>query len=618
MAFKPRTESELFFRSLKRKVVICTALVTIGFAAMSLRLWNLQIAQHEALSNRAESNRMRRITLDGLRGKILDRNGKILVDNRPSFQLSIIPEDVENPKETLAYLNNFIPVDIEAVISEMKKTRPFKPVVIKRDISREEVAFIEERRISLPGIFLEIKPIRNYIYNDFSSHLLGYLGAISPKQYASAEPLAYSRDDFIGKYGIEKIFEGRLRGVKGFKHVEVDAAGRELGRMSLKPPSSGADISLTLDYDVQAAAEKAMEGKMGAAIAIDPDNGDILAYVSKPSFDPNIFSFGITSDEWKKLLNDDFHPLQNRVTQAMYPPGSTFKIITTAAALEEGIITPETQIFCPGHYRLGKRTYRCWKRQGHGWMDVHTAIVQSCDVFFYNTGLKLGVDTIAKYARIFGLGEKTGVELEGENSGLIPTTEWKKRVKKEPWILGETVSVSIGQGFVLTTPIQQARMVAAIANGGWLVRPRVTLPKGEDVVHKEKIPISANTIKLIAESLRGVVNEDHGTGWRLRKGPYEYAGKTGTSQVIRMKRNEKWDNNKIKIKHRDHGWFVAFAPYDDPKIAVAVISEHGGHGGEAAAPVAKQIMDAYLKKILPKEEDAVSTDLEKVTASHDR
>lgn len=250
-------------------------------------------------------------------------------------------------------------------------------------------------------------------------------------------------------------------------------------------------------------------------------------------------------------------------------------------------------------------------------MNAHTAIVQSCDVFFYNTGLKLGVDTIAKYARIFGLGEKTGVELEGENSGLIPTTEWKKRVKKEPWILGETVSVSIGQGFVLTTPIQQARMVAAIANGGWLVRPRVTLPKGEDVVHKEKIPISANTIKLIAESLRGVVNEDHGTGWRLRKGPYEYAGKTGTSQVIRMKRNEEWDNSKIKIKHRDHGWFVAYAPYDDPKIAVAVIAEHGGHGGEAASPVAKQIMDAYLKKILPKEEDTVSTNLEKVTTSHD-
>lgn len=621
--FRPRSESELFFKRVKRKIFIFTVLVTIGSATIALRLWHLQIAQYAVMADRAENNRIREITLDGLRGRIFDRNGHLLVDSRPSFQLSLIPEDVEAPKAALAYLNQKIELDIDGSLEKIKSSRPFRAVTLKNDISRKEVAFAEESRIDTPGVFLRIKPIRNYIYGELGAHFLGYLGAITAEQLADAPPLVYSRDDFIGQYGVEKVFEKTLRGEKGLKMVEVDAAGRELSQIGMVEPNSGSDLWLTLDFDAQRAAEKAFEEKMGAAVAIDPNNGDVLAFVSKPSFDPNRFAYGISAAEWKKLVEDEFHPLQNRVIQGQYPPGSTYKIVVAAAALEEGIITPETKYFCPGHFKLGRRTYRCWKRGGHGWVDAHSALVQSCDVFFYNVGLKLGINTIAKYAKKFGLGSKTGVNLGVERAGLIPTTEWKVRARGEPWILGETVSCSIGQGYVLTTPIQQARMIAYVANSGNLLTPRVALGRPHEKAiggeRDEAAPsISRETLALIRRALLGVVYEDHGTAWRLKKGPFTYAGKTGTSQVIRIKHDEDLDEEEIKLRHRDHAWFVAFAPYDDPKIAVAVIAEHAGHGGEAAAPIAQEIIDAYLKKLeLEKTAEPIAMDTNKGADGYD-
>jgi len=592
-----RTEWEEFLEHRKNKSAIFALFVILGFAIIVIRLWHLQIIQHSALSDRAENNRVRQVTLDGRRGKILDRNGDALVDSRPSFQLSVIPEDLESPKKTLKLLNDHIEFDISEKLEEIKKARSFESVVIKRDITREQVAFAEERRLDLPGVHLEIKAIRNYIHNDIASHLLGYLSIISPKQLANDSQSVYSRNDFVGKYGIEKKYENRLRGVKGSKRIEVDASGRQLKLLGQEPSKSGEDLRITIDYKTQAAAEKAFDGKMGAAIAIDPDTGEILAYVSKPSYDPNTFALGITAKDWKSLIKDEFHPLQNRLSQGQYPPGSTFKIVVAAAALEEGIISESSTFYCPGFFKLGRRTYRCWKKGGHGSMTVRDALIQSCDVFFYNAGLKLGINKIARYANIFGLGRYPNINLGPEKKGLIPTTQWKKKYRSEPWIKGETVSCSIGQGFVLTTPAQQARMIAAVANGGTLVTPRIIpgpINGNKKDSGREPMKISPNTIRIIRGALRGVVAAPHGTAWRLRNGSHTYAGKTGTSQVIRMKQDNPLKNKDMEFKFRDHAWFVSFAPFNNPKIAVAVIAEHAGHGGEAAAPIAQSIMDAYL------------------------
>ncbi|VAX21131.1 Peptidoglycan D,D-transpeptidase MrdA [hydrothermal vent metagenome] len=595
--FKQRSGSGVFLGKIRRRVFIFSILLVGCLMLISMRLWHLQVLQHEILAGKSENNRIRQIRTDGLRGRILDRNGIPLVDSRPSFQVSLIPEDVKDMEWTLDFLEKEISIDKQAVREAIKKTRSFNKVTLKRDISRKEVAFIEERRIDLPGVFLEVKAARNYENGDMAAHILGYLGAISQKQYDKSSPEIYSRDDFIGQYGVEKVFEKTLRGGKGFKRIEVDAAGRELRNLATKHPESGKDIHLTLDYETQKAAEEAFGDKMGAAIAIDPDTGEVLAFVSKPSFNPNDFAFGIRTDNWKKLLADEFHPLQERPTQGQYPPGSTFKIIMAAAALEEGIITPETKFYCPGHYRLGKRSYRCWKKGGHGSVDVHTALVRSCDVFFYNVGIKLGINKIAEYSRKFGLGVKTGIELTGEKPGLTPTKEWKLRAKKERWIKGETVSCSIGQGFVLATPIQLARMVAMVANGGRLITPTIIKKDGQKKTKGVRTSLKKETLDIIGLALRGVVAEKHGTAWRLRKGKYTYAGKTGTAQVVKMKQNEKWEHEKMQIKHRDHAWFVSYAPFDNPKIAVAVIAEHAGHGGSMAAPVAQKIMDTYLSKL---------------------
>ncbi len=593
--YVPNFKSDIFFEGLKKKILIFTLLVTAGFAILTVRLWHLTIMQHSTLQSRAENNRVRELVLDGLRGKILERNGIALVDNRPSFQLSMIPEDMSDPEKTLTILSGVIDIDVQATLKELKHANPFRPITLKRDIGRKEVAFVEERRIDLPGIFLEVKPIRRYINGELGAHMLGYLGAITPGQLGKTSRAIYSRDDFLGQYGIEKIFEKTLRGGKGMKLMEVDAAGRELRKIGRVAAPSGHDLQLTIDYNAQKAAEEAFIGKMGAAVAIDPNNGDVLAFVSKPSFDPNTLSFGINHEEWKNLVTNEFHPLQNRAIQGQYPPGSTFKIVVAAAALSEGVITPETTIFCPGSFTLGRRTYRCWKKYGHGAMNVHTALVQSCDVFFYNVGLTLGINTIAKYAKMFGLGTPTGIVLKGEKPGLVPTTKWKEKNRKEPWIIGETVSCSIGQGYMLATPIQMAGMIAVVANGGKIVRPRI-IKRDDNEVEEQKgtSPISKETFDILRRALKGVVYEPHGTAWRLKQGPNQYAGKTGTAQVIQMKQNEEWDQEKVKLIHRDHALFVSYAPADNPRIAVAVVAEHSGHGGEMAAPVAQAIIDAYL------------------------
>ncbi|MBF0170711.1 MAG: penicillin-binding protein 2, partial [Nitrospinae bacterium] len=533
-----------------------------------------------------------------LRGKITDQNGVPLVDNRPSFELTMIPEDTPDPVGALLQLNRRFAIPEQETLDVIRHTRKFLPVTLERNIPRDAVAFVEENRFSLPGVFLAVKPIRRYIHNDYATHLLGYLGAISESQFDATERGVYGPNDFVGQYGVEKTYEDILRGVKGLKRVEVDAAGRTLSTLGVIPPTSGQDLALTIDYATQKAADEAFTGdeSLGAAVAIDTATGAVLALTSKPSFDPNLFAYGVSREDWNGLVSQEFHPLNNRVIQGQYPPGSTFKPFVALAALEERVITPDATVYCGGSFRFGRRSYRCWKKEGHGTMNMKQAIIQSCDVYFYTLGVKLGINTLAAYVKEMGLGAPTGIPLEGERGGLIPTTEWKLKNRKQAWIAGETVSCAIGQGFVLVTPMQMAVATAAIANGGTVLTPFVVAGKAGGEHPSRTVAIAPKNIALVAEAMRGVVYEPHGTAWRLKleKRPYQYAGKTGTAQVIKMKQNEEWEHEKMDIRYRDHAWFIAWAPVDAPRIAVAVIAEHAGHGGDAAAPIAQKIIDAYL------------------------
>jgi penicillin-binding protein 2 len=414
--------------------------------------------------------------------------------------------------------------------------------------------------------------------------------------------------DLIGKYGVEQKWEPFLKGIDGGRQVEVDALGREIKVMRRVESHPGNNAFLTIDLDLQMTCENLLRGKEGVIVAMNPQNGKILAMASHPPFDPSLFAGGINRDDWENLIQNPFHPLQNRAIQGQYAPGSTFKIITAAAGLQEGVISPQETLFCGGSYRFGNRTYRCWKKGGHGHVKLHRALVESCDVFFYQVGQRLGIDTLARYARGFGLGKQTGISLNDEKPGLIPTSAWKKKAYGEAWYGGETLSCAIGQGFILVTPLQLVNVISAIANRGILYRPQIVeriertngkVAKSYSPVSTGKIPFSWENLMIIGEGLYGVVNELRGTGRVARIRGVTIAGKTGTAQVIRL-REDMTEEEETPYEYRDHAWFVAYAPVEDPLISVVVLVEHGGHGASAAAPLAKKVMEKYLN-ILKKE-----------------
>jgi len=428
------------------------------------------------------------------------------------------------------------------------------------------------------------------------------------------EDNTFGPGDIVGKTGIEKLLDPYLAGRPGAEQVEVNVTGKVIKSLGRVEPVSGYNVVLTVDLDLQSVAAAAMEGKSGAAVALDPRDGSVLAIVSSPSFDPNLFNGGISRQDWEKLAKDPRHPMENRAISGQYPPGSTYKVVTAAAALSEGVITPETRFFCNGAFTLGNRTYHCWQRHGHGWVNLHRAIVSSCDVYFYNLGKILGVDKIAEYSRSFGFGERTGIDMPREKPGLVPTKAWKLKRFKEPWQTGENIPIAIGQGFDLVTPLQLANAYAALANGGTVWRPRLVkqieeadgrIIKMFPPVKTGALKLSAQHLELIRKGLWGVVNEPGGTGGALRRAEGDVAGKTGTSQVVGLPQADRTGRAKILSgRFRDHALFACFAPYRNPEIAVAVVAEHSGHGGSAAAPVARRIIDAYfqLKKerALPK------------------
>ena len=529
--------------AIKKKIRIFAILVVVSFLCLWMRIWYLQILKWQYLTGLSENNRVRMVTLPASRGMIKDRNGETLVSIRPAFNLYLTPEDARNLDSSLEKLTQRISLDQEKLKKKIAQTKSFKEVLIKGDIPREEVAFVEENNMSLPGIRIRAEPLRNYVFNSLASHTLGYLGEISKASLERLKDPAYRQGDFVGKNGLENIYESLLRGKKGYKEVEVDVSGRELKTLRKLSPESGNNLILTLDVKIQEELEKLMtetaeQNMNGSVVVMKVQTGEIIAITSKPSFDPNKFAAGISPKDWRDLVTDEWHPLQNRSIHGQYPPGSTYKIVTAIAGLGEGVIKPDTSIFCPGHFKLGRGRYRCWKKSGHGFMNLHDALVQSCDVYFYTIGHRLGIDTIAKYAKRFGLGRSTRLGLSREKKGLVPTTQWKLLNKKEPWQLGETISASIGQGFNLVTPIQQVIMMAAVANRGILLKPylvkRIEGPEGQ--LRQEFFPeiigqigVDPDHLEQVRMALRDVVNGARGTGKKSRLKNIIVSGKTGTA-----------------------------------------------------------------------------------------
>ncbi len=582
-----------------KRFFIATLIILAVFFALVVRIWYLQIAKGTYFKQLSENNRIRVLDVPPSRGIIFDRNGIMLVSSRPSFNLYVIPDDVQDWGVLKNRLRHLLKMDAEEIEQRYSdsKVGPLKPVPIKLDISRDELGLLETYKYLLPGIYIEVSPQRNYPLGVVAPHLIGYLSEITPKQIKSGLFPQRRMGDFIGQWGLEYQWQSELGGVKGGRYIEVDALGDEIRPLSYKESVAGNNLITTLDWKLQQVAQEALKGKTGAVVALKPATGEVLAMVSTPAFDPTTFSRHLSGKEWNALINDPLKPFQNRAIQGQYPPGSTYKIVTALAALEEGVITPTTSFYCNGALPFGNRVFHCWRKGGHGQVELHKAIVQSCDVYFYQVGQRVGVDRLAHYARLFGLGELTGISLPHEKKGLIPSSAWKLNRFKTPWQPGETLSISIGQGYDLVTPLQMAVLTAAVANGGAVYRPqlvkRLVSPQG--VVLGEYPPqliqqakVSAESLKLVRQGLAGVVNEPGGTGAACRLPGIIAAGKTGTAQVVTL------GKKAVGGSSRDHAWFVAFAPLESPEIAVAVVVEHGGHGGEAAAPIARKIFEAFF------------------------
>jgi penicillin-binding protein 2 len=593
--------AEIFSSRLKG----ATILTIVVFGVLVMRLWYLQIVSGPVYRTQSENNRIHLQDIPPFRGMIFDRHGELLVDNRPSFDLYLVPENVHDRQRLLRSLERLIGLPVEA--TQRKLTRdalkyPFRPVLIKRNLSRDELAVIETNLFNLPGLSIQVKPQRHYLYGDFASHLIGYLGEISEGQLNTGNFPENKQGDLVGKYGVEGKWQKLLNGLRGGEQVEVDAAGRKLRTLSRKPPVPGSNVCLTIDKDLQMVAEQALKEKKGAIVAMNPNNGEILALASGPTFDPNIFITGMERSEWVRLASGKDHPLQNRAITGQYPPGSTFKIVVALGGLEEGIINPAEETFCGGSYTVGSYTHRCWKKGGHGSVNLHRALVESCDVYFYKLGRRLGVDRIAHYAHMFGLGLKTEFDLGSEKEGLIPTSKWKLKRFGEPWQPGETVSVAIGQSFVLATPLQMARLIAAVFNGGFLYQPKAIRWVGKDdrrfyeftPTVMGRLKVKPEHLEMVKRALIGVVHDPRGTGSRSRVEGVIGAGKTGTSQVVTLGKEKML--SAAGHESQDHAWFVALAPAESPALALGIVVEHGGGGGANAAPLAKEIFTAYFKK----------------------
>ncbi len=580
---------------MEKKIGIALYVIAFVFGVLILRLLDIQMIKGAEYKKIDEHNRLRVIDIPAPRGIIHDRNNNVLVKNVPSFDISIVKEDIPKDPETLTYLGELIGLSPDEIRKRLKNasSKPFVPVKLRKSVTFAEVANVEARKMDFPGLQVDVMGGREYLYGHTASHVIGYLGRLDPKQMNTPEYRGVPSETFVGRLGAEKEYDRILRGTAGKKIVEVDAVGSIIKVVRIQRPVKGENVTLSIDINLQVEAEKSLKGKAGAVVALDPGSGEILALASAPSFDPNLFVRGINFKDWDGLVKDPLKPLLNRAIQSQYSPGSTFKIVTAIAALEEGIIDSETKFTCNGSIYFG-RVFRCWKERGHGIVDLHKAITESCDVYFYQIAKRLHIDKLAQYAMGFGLGRRTGIELDGEARGIVPSTAWKFNAKNEKWYKGETLNTVIGQGYLSATPLQMARLTSAVINGGKLYMPN--LLKGTDLKIKPQnvVMINPETISLVKDALMGVVEDKKGTAKIARSDIVRIGGKTGTTQVIGGDTSKK----DLPYKYKDHAWFVAFAPEDDPQISVAVFVEHGEHGGSGAAPIAKRIIEEYLKDVI--------------------
>jgi penicillin-binding protein 2 len=591
----------------KKRLMGASICIAVVFTLLVFRLIYLQIVKGEEYRGYSENNRIRIKSVKAPRGLIYDRNGVLIVDNRPSFNLKIVLEDARPLEKTINKLSELINVPYQELwdkISQFEKKSYYKPFVLKQNLSRNQLAVVEAHNFDLPGIIIAVEPRRNYIYKKSCAHLLGYIGEINKKELDSKKYTGVASGDSIGRYGLEKSFEELLRGSRGGKQVEVDANGRVIRVLREVDPVPGKNLYLTVDFELQHMAESMLKEKAGAIIAMDPANGEVLAMASAPSFDQNDFIGGVSTAKWHELISDSKKPMINKAFQGEYPPGSIYKIVSAIAALEEKSIDLNTKSICPGYYKYGNRTYKCWRKGGHGEVGILESIEQSCDVFFYHVGEKVGVDTLAKYARGCGLARKTGIVLGNELKGLIPTSQWKLKRFGEPWQGGENLSIAIGQGYDLVTPLQMAVLIAAVGNGGVLYQPQILkyVKNSNGNIFKKKVPViigslpaSEETLRIVKKGLFNVVQGKKGTAKIVRLKGIEIAGKTGTAQVFSIKQGEDIDEDKLQYNLRDHAWFICYAPAVNPVIAVSVLIEHGRHGSSGAGPVAKAVVKKYLE-----------------------
>ncbi len=590
---------------IQRRLPLLAAFVIFFAAVLFVRLWYLQAVKGEYYLEQAESNRIRPVKLRPPRGIMYDRKGRPIVENALTFDISLVPEDTPDLDASIQSLATYLkikPEDIQAMLDDAAPVRgKYEPVKIVEEAPWDQVAVVESHQEDLPGALVEPEHRRHYPYGGLASHQLGYIGKMTEAQRKTD-----SGDIGLltGQGGLEKIYDKLLRGVAGRRMIQVNAAGRKVKDLGIEEPQPGNDLYLTLDLDVQRAAEEALGDRAGAVVAMDPNSGELLALASHPNYDPNLFPRGISPRDWVRLSNDPIHPLYNRAIQSVYPLGSVFKIVVSLAGLETGVIKPDTKVTCKGALTSGKHSFRCWKKGGHGTISFHDALVGSCDVYFYTMGDRIGWDVVAEYARKLGFGSLTGIKLADEKPGNIPTTEWKKKRTGDSWRQGDTFINSIGQGYVQVSPIQACQMISAIANGGKFFQPlllRQSRSRETGVVTsvtpelKRSFRIDPVALAEIRRALLGVTSEPNGTAHGAATPFASVAAKTGTAQVIA----QKVAGRKLSEATRDHAWLVAYAPADNPRIAVAVLVEHGGHGGAAAAPVARKVIEEFMKNAGP-------------------
>jgi penicillin-binding protein 2 len=598
-------ETRLFLN----RVVASVIFILLATTGLVLRLVYLQVMGHEHYASLSRDNQVKISPLPPTRGMIFDRNGEVLADNIPTYSLEVIPDRVPDLNATLSELKGLLGISDEEISrfnALRQRRKSFESVPLRLQLSEVEIARFSVRMPHFPGVEVRARLLRTYPHGELAAHVVGYVGRISEAELQKLDPSVYSGIYHIGKNGVEKAYESVLHGKTGYEELETNVQGRAINVMGQKEPLAGADLHLSLDIKLQKVAHDALGAYNGAVVALEPKTGQVLAMVSKPSFDPNPFIQGISRADYASLQASPDRPLYNRVLRGIYPPGSTVKPFMALAGLETGQVTSGRRVFCPGYFRLpgSSHKYRDWNKFGHGTVDMKYAVTQSCDVYFYELALQLGIDRMHDYLGHFGFGRETGIDLDGEKPGIYPSQEWKRKHRKQPWFAGETVIAGIGQGYVQVTPLQLARAVAILANKGRVVDPRLvaTMKGALDVEHphparkSQAFPIAAANWRTVVDAMIDVVHSQRGTAKGIAGGlSYRVAGKTGTAQVFTVRQDQDYKRMRVKDKLKDHAWFIAFAPAEDPKIAVVVIAENGGHGGSVAAPIARRVMDAHLK-----------------------